>query len=173
MPTPGYANGDEVAALAGSGIEALVATAAEGRRRRHGFRPAKGSAPEAKAEWLRAMAAKLASEEGGALCRLRQQTVEPVFGIIKAVLGVTGFSMGGLDKVTGEWDLAALAYNCKRLHKLKNCDMTMSLDRPFAPKVRSSPTRAGKPAQSRSPSRNPSPSELPQPSSRYFRARPL
>ncbi len=35
----GYANGDEVAALADSGIEALVATAAEGRRRRHDFRP--------------------------------------------------------------------------------------------------------------------------------------
>ncbi len=31
----------------------------------------------------------------------------------------TGFSLRGLDKVTGEWDLVALAYNCKRLHKLK------------------------------------------------------
>ena len=117
----GYANGDEVAALAESGIEALVATAAEGRRRRHDFRPAKAETPakEPKAEWLRVMAAKLASEEGRALYRLRQQTVEPVFGIIKAVLGFTGFSMRGLDKVAGEWDLVALAYNCKRLHKLR------------------------------------------------------
>ena len=39
------------------------------------------------------MAAKLASEEGRALYRLRQQTVEPVFGIIKAVLSFTGFFM--------------------------------------------------------------------------------
>ena len=31
----------------------------------------------------------------------------------------TGFSLRGLDKVAGEWDLVALAYNCKRLHKLK------------------------------------------------------
>ncbi len=117
----GYANGDEVAKLAENGIEALVATAAEGRRRRHDFRPAKAEAPakEPKAEWLRAMAAKLASEEGRARYRLRQQTVEPVFGIIKAVLGFTGFSLRGLDKVAGEWDLVALAYNCKRLHKLK------------------------------------------------------
>ncbi len=117
----GYANGDEVAELAESGIEALVATAAEGRRRRHDFRPAKAEVPakEPKAEWLQAMAAKLASEEGRALYRLRQQTVEPVFGIIKAVLGFTGFSLRGLDKVAGEWDLVALAYNCKRLHKLK------------------------------------------------------
>ena len=61
--------------------------------------------------------------EGGAsatltLYRLRQQTVEPVFGVIKAVLGFTRFSLRGLDKVAGEWDLVALAYNCKRLHKL-------------------------------------------------------
>ena len=117
----GYANGDEVAALAESDIDALVSTAAEGRRRRHDFRPTKAETPvkEPKAEWLRDMAAKLESEEGRALYRLRQQTVEPVFGIIKAVLGFTGFSLRGIDKVAGEWDLVALSYNCKRLHKLK------------------------------------------------------
>lgn len=117
----GYANGEEVESLAERDIEALVATGAQGRRRPHDFRPAKAEAPakEPKAEWLRAMAAKLDSEEGRALYKLRQQTVEPVFGIIKAVLGFTGFSLRGLDKVAGEWDLVALAYNCKRLHKLK------------------------------------------------------
>jgi transposase len=117
----GYANGDEVASLAGIDVEVLVATGAEGRRRRHDFRPRKAEAPvkEAKAEWLQAMAAKLASEEGRALYKLRQQSVEPVFGIIKAVLGFSHFSLRGLDKVAGEWDLVSLAYNCKRLHKLK------------------------------------------------------
>ena len=116
----GYANGAEVAALEASGIEALVATAAEGRRRRHDFRPTRAgtAVKEAKADWLREMANKLDSEEGRALYRLRQQTVEPVFGVIKAVLGFTRFSLRGLDKVAGEWDLVALAYNCKRLHKL-------------------------------------------------------
>ena len=117
----GYANGDEVAALAESDIEALVATGSPGRRRRYDFRPAKTEVPvkKPKAEWLKVMAAKLDSEEGRALYRLRQQTVEPVFGIIKAALGFTGFSLRGLDKVAGEWDLVALSYNCKRLHKLK------------------------------------------------------
>ena len=83
----GYASGAEVAALEASGIEALVATAAEGRRRRHDFRPAGAGAAvkEAKADWLREMATKLDSEEGRELYRLRQQTVEPVFGVIKAV----------------------------------------------------------------------------------------
>ncbi len=37
--------------------------------------------------------------------------MEPVFGIIKAVLGFTRFSPRGLGKVAGEWDLVALAYN--------------------------------------------------------------
>ncbi len=117
----GYANGAEVESLAERGIEALVATGAQDRRRPHDFRPAKAQKPakEPQADWLQAMAAKLESEEGRALYRLRQQTVEPVFGIIKAVLGFTAFSLRGLDKVAGEWDLVALAYNCKRLHKLK------------------------------------------------------
>ena len=115
----GYANGEAVAALADAEIEALVSTAAEGRRRRHDFRPAKPAAPrEPKAAWLKAMAEKLASEESRALYKLRRQTVEPVFGIVKAVLGFSRFSLRGLDKVTGEWTLVALAYNCKRLHKL-------------------------------------------------------
>jgi transposase len=117
----GYANGDEVASLGENGIEVLVATGAEGRRRRHDFRPARGAAPpkEPQAEWLKAMAAKLASAPGRALYRLRQQTVEPVFGIIKAVLGFTRFTLRGQGKVAGEWHLVALAYNCKRLHKLQ------------------------------------------------------
>ena len=117
----GYANGDEVASLAKMDVEVFVATGAEGRRRRHDFRPPKTdmAATEPKAEWLKAMAEKLRSEQGRALYKLRQQTVEPVFGIIKAVLGFRRFSMRGLDKVAGEWDLVALAYNCKRLHNLK------------------------------------------------------
>ena len=116
----GYANGAEVAALEASGIEALVSTSAEGRRRTHDFRPVKAlpAAKEPRADWLKAMAEKLASEEGRALYKRRRQTVEPVFGIIKAVLGFAGFSLRGFDKVEGEWTLVTLAYNCKRLHKL-------------------------------------------------------
>ena len=67
---------------------------------------------------MKAMAKKLESAAARALYQLRQQTVEPVFGIIKSVLGFTTFLLRGLDKVSGEWELVALAYNCKRLHKL-------------------------------------------------------
>jgi len=44
--------------------------------------------------------------------------VEPVFGIIKNVLRFTRFSLRGVEKVRGEWELVALSYNLKRLHKL-------------------------------------------------------
>ncbi|NJO36826.1 MAG: transposase [Rhizobiales bacterium] len=64
------------------------------------------------------MAARLASEEGRARYKLRQPSVEPVFGTIKAVLGFARFSWRGQGKVAGEWHLVAPAYNGKRLHKL-------------------------------------------------------
>jgi hypothetical protein len=46
-------------------------------------------------------------------------TVEPVFGIIKQVRGLRQFSLRGLDKVTGEWTLAILAWNVKRMNVLR------------------------------------------------------
>ena len=100
-----------------------MAIGAEGRRRRYDFRPPKAGKPpkEPTAEWLIAMKAKLESEEGREKYRLRKQTVEPVFGIIKNVLNFRRFSLRGLAKVEGEWELLALAYNCKRLHRLQGC----------------------------------------------------
>lgn len=61
---------------------------------------------------------RTATAAGRALYSLRQQTVEPVFGIIKEVLGFRRFSLRGLTKVGLEWDLVCLAYNLKRLHIL-------------------------------------------------------
>jgi transposase len=48
----------------------------------------------------------------------RKGTVEPVFGIIKQVLGFRQFSLRGLDQVAGEWTLVTMAYNLKRMHVL-------------------------------------------------------
>ncbi|WP_141055675.1 IS1182 family transposase [Tepidiphilus succinatimandens] len=62
---------------------------------------------------------RLATQSGRALYALRKQTVEPVFGIIKQVMGLRQFSMRGLEKVAGEWTLAALAWNVKRMKVLK------------------------------------------------------
>lgn len=65
------------------------------------------------------MKAKLETPDAKARYSLRKQTVEPVFGIIKAALGFTRFHLRGLANVTSEWTLIALAYNCRRLHRLR------------------------------------------------------
>ena len=48
----------------------------------------------------------------------RASTIETIFGVIKSVLGFRAFSLRGKEKVTGEWELACLSYNIKRLHSL-------------------------------------------------------
>jgi hypothetical protein len=52
---------------------------------------------------------------GKAIYAKRKSTVEPVFGIIKAVMGFRQFLLRGLKKVAGEWDLVCIAYNLKRM----------------------------------------------------------
>lgn len=68
---------------------------------------------------LLAMRDKLRTEAGRRLYAKRKQTVEPVFGIIKEVLGFTRFLLRGLAKAKGEWSLVRLAYTVKRLWRLQ------------------------------------------------------
>lgn len=115
-----FATGSEVETLEDRGIDVLVSTRKEDRRRQHDFRPETPKRPpkEPEAEWVREMQKKLALKENRKRYRLRKQTVEPVFGIVKHVLGFRQFHLRGLAKVNGEWKLVMLAYNCKRLHGL-------------------------------------------------------
>jgi transposase len=64
------------------------------------------------------MAYKLKTALGKAIYAARKCTVEPVIGIIKAVLGFRQFSLRGAEAVAGEWCLVCLAFNLKRLHIL-------------------------------------------------------
>ena len=66
------------------------------------------------------MAHRLKSAAGRSLYKLRKQTVEPVFGIIKEILGFRRFSLRGHAKVSLEWTLVCVSYNLKRLFNLKN-----------------------------------------------------
>lgn len=68
---------------------------------------------------MQTMAHRLKTKAGRALYALRKQTVEPVFGIIKSVLGFRQFSLRGLKKVSGEWRLVCLAWNVKRMAVLR------------------------------------------------------
>ena len=64
------------------------------------------------------MRKKMAQPGKSARYRLRQQTVGPVFGIVKQAVGFRQFLLRGIDKDQGEWSLVMLAYSCRRLHKL-------------------------------------------------------
>ena len=60
----------------------------------------------------------LKSKEGKRIYKKRKQTVEPVFGIIKEVLGFRRFSLRGEFEVDCEWSLVCIGYNIKRMFKL-------------------------------------------------------
>jgi transposase len=74
--------------------------------------------PQASAKEI--MAHRLKTKAGQALYKLRKQTVEPVFGIIKEVMGFRRFLLRGWAKVALEWTLVCVSYNLKRLFTLKN-----------------------------------------------------
>ena len=74
--------------------------------------------PEASAKEI--MAHRLKTEPGKALYKLRKQTVEPVFGIIKEVMGFRRFMLRGRSKVGLEWTLVCVSYNLKRMFTLKS-----------------------------------------------------
>jgi len=66
-----------------------------------------------------ANARRLKTPEGRKLYALRKQTPEPVFGIIKSVMGFRQFSLRGLDNVRGEWSLVTMSWNIRRLFTLQ------------------------------------------------------
>jgi hypothetical protein len=45
----------------------------------------------------------------------RGMTVEPTIGTLKTTLGLRRFKTHGLRHVRTEWQLACLAFNCRRL----------------------------------------------------------
>jgi transposase len=66
-----------------------------------------------------AMKHALKTKDGRAVYALRKQTVEPVFGIIKSVMGFRQFLLRGLENVQNEWTLVCLAWNLKRMAVLR------------------------------------------------------
>jgi len=83
----------------------------------HEVRPAKPPNPAHVASHR--MAARLTSAVGRARYRRRKAIVEPVLGWIKEVLGFRRFSLRGVAKARGEWNVVCLAVNLKRLHRIR------------------------------------------------------
>ena len=65
------------------------------------------------------MKQRMQAPEGREIFARRKCTIEPVFGVIKAVLGFRQFLFRGLSHVRHEWEWVCLAWNLKRLHKMK------------------------------------------------------
>jgi transposase/IS5 family transposase len=111
----GYASAHNVGLCEAAQITPYIAT---GKELHHPPLLARFSAPTppaAQADALARMQHRLATEAGKAVYAQRKSTVEPVFGIIKNVMGFRQFMLRGLEKVQGEWTLVCLAWNMKRL----------------------------------------------------------
>ena len=61
---------------------------------------------------------RLQTPEGKAIYAQRKSVIEPIFGIIKHVMGFRQFMLRGFKKVQDEWSLVCMAYNLKRLHTI-------------------------------------------------------
>ena len=115
----GYYSANNIEAAEQCGIEPYIATGREAHYMH--VEDLLGNLPDkplADANPREKMAFKLATKIGKEIYRLRKSTVEPVFGIIKEILGFRQFSLRGLINVTGEWCLVCLAYNLKNMHSI-------------------------------------------------------
>src|SRR4030042_4968885 len=62
------------------------------------------------ADAVERMKHRLKTAVGKAVYAIRKSTVEPVFGVIKAVMGFDRFLLRGCTAVRGEWDLVCIAW---------------------------------------------------------------
>ena len=107
----GYFSEANVKACAAAGVEPLIAL---GRDAHHqSLRERFADAPPApeNPKPVEAMAHRLQTSEGKKLYARRKHIPEPVFGIIKSVLGFRQFLLRGLVKVKAEWTLVT-SYIC-------------------------------------------------------------
>jgi transposase len=114
----GYFSAANVAACEAAGIDPLIAI---GRQPHHpplSERFADMPPPPENPTAVEAMAYRLKTAAGRDLYALRKQIPEPVFGIIKSVMGFRQFMLRGIDRVRGEWRLVTMAWNFKRMFVL-------------------------------------------------------
>jgi len=115
----GYCSKNNIAACEAAKIEPFIAVVREDHHPGWRERFSEPEPLDADATPMKKMAHKLKTQAGRKVYGLRKQTVEPVFGIIKSVMGFRQFLLRGLKKVEGEWTLACLAWNLKRMAVLR------------------------------------------------------
>jgi transposase len=110
----GYASEANFQALDDAGVLAVIAL-----RRYHRDEPPEADPASARSSnrWPQRnlMRERLRTEAGKAIYKLRKQTVEPVFGHIKAARSFRQFLRRGESAVQGEWSLVCTAHNLLKL----------------------------------------------------------
>jgi transposase len=114
----GYFSEANVNACAAAGIDPVIAMGRDAHHPSLDARFAEPPPPPQNPTPLAAMDHRLKTPEGKKLYALRKQMPEPVFGIIKSVLGFRQFLLRGIDQVRGEWNLVTMAWNIKRMFAL-------------------------------------------------------
>jgi hypothetical protein len=115
----GFNSHANVVACAQAGIEPLLAIKRESHHKPLMERFAPDPDVPQTTDPMVNMVHRLSTQVGKGLYKMRKQTVEPVFGIIKQVMGWRQMSMRGLAKAQGEWSLVTMAWNIKRMHVLR------------------------------------------------------
>ena len=115
----GYFSEANVNACEAAGIEPLLAMGRDSHHPSLSERFAGAPPAPENPTPVEAMAHRLQTPGGKKLYALRKCIPEPVFGIIKSVLGFRQFLLRGLEKVKGEWSLVTMAWNLKRMFVLK------------------------------------------------------
>jgi transposase len=114
----GYFSAANVAACEAAGIEPVIAMGRQPHYPPLAERCAEPPPAPEDPTPVEAMAHRLKTPEGRKLYALRKQIPEPVFGIIKSVMGFRQFLLRGTEAVRGEWSLVTMAWNMKRLFAL-------------------------------------------------------
>jgi len=115
----GYFSEANVKACGAAGVEPLIALGRDAHHQSLAGRFADAPPAPENPTPVEAMAHRLQTSEGKKLYAKRKHIPEPVFGIIKSVLGFRQFLLRGLEKVKAEWTLVTLAWNMKRMFALK------------------------------------------------------
>ncbi len=109
----GYCNEEDLLELETRSVDGHVALGREGKTQ--------AAVNPEKLPATHRMGRKLETPEGRACYAKRKWLSEAPNGWIKEVLGFRRFSLRGLEKVRGEWNLVCLALNIKRLRTLAKC----------------------------------------------------
>jgi cell division septum initiation protein DivIVA len=113
---PGYFNEDHITYLR---EEEKIAPFIPPDRQKHGTPQSKCPRGPEGFDIAEGMRRFLNTKSGRRKYALRKITVEPVFGQIKNCMGFRQFSLRGLTKCQGEWDLVCLCHNLLKMYRYR------------------------------------------------------